>query len=353
MIKRWSIVAYLLGIIGLLLRFYASAYPEETEIWYSEFFYFHLRTFYQWIFGWIPFPVIYILLPLMVFGLISMLFISRRKRSAGWRESLVMVFHLGAYLSALFFLFLVLWGYNYCRMPMEQRLNMHVQPLTQAELRVEFIRVTDQLIAARSRWNEQYPTHLEQKIAVEVSGWLAQQGYRTGHRIRGRVLQPDGIMLRIGTAGFYFPYSGEGHVDAGLHPLQVPAVMAHELAHGHGFGDEGVCNFIAYASGIQSKEPLIVYSAYLSYWRTVAAQYRSLNATDYLVIRSCLSDDIEHDLRSINNRMALYPDLFPQWRDAVYERYLKTQGIAEGMKSYHKVIMLAVAFQKRKFQNHG
>lgn len=353
MIKRWSIVAYLLGIIGLLVRFYASAHPKVTELWYSEFFYFHLRAVYDWMFGWIPFPVIYILLPLMVFGLIRMFFIKRHNRSAGWLGNFVVMFHTGAYLSGLFFLFLVLWGYNYCRMPLELRLNINVQPLSEAELRDEFIRATDQLVAARSNWNQQYPTNLEQKIADEVSDWLAQQGYRTGHRIRGRVLHPDGIMLRIGTAGFYFPYSGEGHVDAGLHPLQVPAVMAHELAHGHGFGDEGVCNFIAYASGIQSKEPLVVYSAYLSYWRTVAAQYRSLNATEYQVIRSCLSEDIEHDLRSISSRMALYPDLFPQWRDAVYERYLKTQGIAEGMKSYHKVIMLAVAFQKRKFQSHG
>ncbi|MCB0582976.1 MAG: DUF3810 family protein, partial [Phaeodactylibacter sp.] len=71
--------------------------------------------------------------------------------------------------------------------------------------------------------------------------------------------------------GLYFPFTGEGHIDAGLHPLQKPYVMAHELAHGYGFGDEGTCNFLGYLACIGSDDPVIAYIGHLNYWRTLAA----------------------------------------------------------------------------------
>jgi len=192
-----------------------------------------------------------------------------------------------------------------------------------------------------------FPENMHELVAQEVLDWLLAHGYPADRHGRGRLLLPAGTLLRFGTAGFYFPYSGEGHIDAGLHPLQMPAVLAHELAHGHGFGDEGVCNFIAFASGAQSVNPYIAYSAYLSYWQTLAVQYRRINPDKYLAIRSRLHKQVDQDLQAIRRQMALYPDIWPRLRDVAYDRYLKTQGIAEGMQSYHKVIMLVMAYHKR------
>ena len=79
--------------------------------------------------------------------------------------------------------------------------------------------------------------------------WLQQQETRDqlvyfikyrliNGKIRCRQILPQGILLRISTAGFYNPLTGECNIDKGLHPLQKPFVMAHELFHGMGITGE-------------------------------------------------------------------------------------------------------------------
>ena len=178
--------------------------------------------------------------------------------------------------------------------------------------------------------------------------WLQENDYPVVGKVRGRELYPKGIFLRFSSSGLYFPFTAEGHVDAGVHPLQKPPIIAHEMSHGYGFGDEGTCNFTAYLTCRDAADPAIAYCGHLNYWRTLAINYLRYKPKEYRQFRSKLPVGIQNDLDAINENLDRYPDLMPKLRYYAYDSYLKAQGIDEGIKNYNRVIMLVHAWRKQR-----
>lgn len=230
------------------------------------------------------------------------------------------------------------------------------QPVKVQELKRELDHYTQQIIEARMFLSEdslralsgEYLMHdLEKGLRMDMERLLSEKGFPTPGRVRGRLLRPKGALLRFSTAGVYFPLTGECHIDSGLHPLQIPFVFLHELAHGFGFTDEGSCNFLAFLAGIESEQPFVRYSAYLGYWRYLAGAYKDYYPDVYAEFRAKLPQAIRKDLDVINETLYKYPDWFPKLRYHAYETYLKAQGISEGIENYNRVIMLATAWRKQ------
>lgn len=343
-----------LGALALLIRLLLTDRPDWVERYYSRRVFVAIRSGIDVLAGFSPIPLIYLFLLLLLFN------IGRRKwkwfkTKMAWTErGLSALLGILGFLGGLIFFFLLLWGYNYGRLPLESQLGIDPQALSLEELKEELDIETEKLLASRAVFG------LEDSIALtdpalikgmepllrgEVEGWLAENGYPTAGEVRGRYVFPKGIFLRFGSSGLYFPFTGEGHIDAGLTILQKPYVMAHEMSHGYGFGDEGTCNFIAYVSCIRSDNPFLAYIGHLSYWRTLATNYLSYEPDQYRAFRSTLPMAIQADLDAINANLLAYPDIMPALRDAAYEAYLKSQGIEEGMKNYNRVIMLARAWR--------
>jgi hypothetical protein len=229
-------------------------------------------------------------------------------------------------------------------------------PLTLDELKTELNINTQEVSAARltipnitdSAIQKAFlPIDLENEVRAEVEQLLEKLNYPTAGTVRGRQLWPKGILLRFSTAGVYFPWTGESNIDAGLHPIQVPFTMAHEFAHGYGFTDEGTCNFLAYLACIQSENPMFQYSGQLSYWRYLASSYRRNDREGYAGYFKNLPRGMVEDLYSIDANSDKYPDLLPSWRDAVYDTYLKTQGIHEGVINYNRIVMLVKSLRSK------
>ncbi|RQH28738.1 DUF3810 family protein, partial [Okeania hirsuta] len=80
--------------------------------------------------------------------------------------------------------------------------------------------------------------------------WLRAHDFPASSNARAYKIYPKGIFMRFSSSGLYFPFTGQGQVDAGLHPLQWPYVMTHEMGHAYGFGDEGLAllGYVACAS---------------------------------------------------------------------------------------------------------
>ncbi len=343
------------GLAALFLQDVLSGHPEIVEQYYSRGLFPVLRWLIDYLLAWLPVPLIY----LFVFGLAYFLVRRigrwwRRAYEHSWEKALDGLLGTGAFFGGGIFLFLALWGFNYGRLPIEDQLGLELQALTFSELKEEFLHETETIKRLRKEIPnitrepvsaEMLPKRLEKKLRAELEGWLGQHGFSTAGRVRGRYVLPKGIFLRFSSSGLYFPFTGEGHVDAGLHPLQKPYVMAHELAHGYGFGDEGTCNFLGYLACIQSEDPLIAYAGHLNYWRTLAADYLQYEPEKYREFRESLPLGIQADLDAINEVLMRYPDIMPRFRYYAYDAYLKSQGIEEGIRNYDRVTMLARAWR--------
>jgi hypothetical protein len=181
------------------------------------------------------------------------------------------------------------------------------------------------------------PVQIELIIRPSVIRYCALFGYIAPGKVRVKTL-PAGTLLRIKTAGFYLPYTGEAYIDRGLHSIQLPFTQAHEMCHGYGVTDEGACNFIAYLATINQGDSTVRYSGVMGYYRYVAGEYRYRFPKAYQSIRDSLPAFIQTDLDEINAQMLKYPDIFPKWRDKIYNKYLTTLHVPGGMASYDRIM---------------
>ncbi len=343
------------GLITLLLRLVVANTPGLVEQVYSRGIFLLVRGIIDYGLAWFPVPLIYLFLPLVIFSLAIGFFRIWRKTSGRKRQIRQSALFLAAAISTLLGAFFWMWGFNYQRMPIEDQLGLQLEPLDLAGLRSEMKFEAEQAIEWRRQvvsdrdsfsWAALTTDTLERHLRCLLEKQLTANGFPAWGRVRGRKLYPKGIFLRFSSAGLYFPYTGEGHIDAGLHPLQYPSVMAHELAHGYGFADEGTCSFLAYLACSTSKDPSIAYAGHLAHYRSLAADYLRMAPDAYRKFRSGLPNGMQADLDAINENNRLYPDLLPRTRYIAYDAYLRAQGIQEGMLNYDRVQLLVSAWRE-------
>ncbi len=357
--RRRNLIWLTLGLTALGIQALGASRPDLIEQFYSRRIFPLIRSFIDYLLGWLPIPLLYLFIP-MLFGWLVWNVYRGLSRSGSWEsKALDGLIGLSGFLGGALFLFYFLWGWNYQREPLESQLELHpLEPLTEEELWTSLQEETIELLRLREglylepedsvKGQKMMPAELEVKLRRSLYHWLTEHDYPAPGRVRGKQVYPKGIMLRFGSSGLYFPFTGEGHLDAGLHPLQIPYVMAHEMGHGMGFGDEGTCNFLAYVSCRNAKDPFIQYAGQLTYWRTLAVNYKRYQPETYQAFRESLPAGLIQDLDAINRNNARYPDFFPQVRNAAYNAYLKSQGISEGMKNYNRVLMLVKAWKASK-----
>lgn len=350
---RWTPV--LLLAVLLLLRVLTP--PAVVETVYSRGLFMAFRQVYDFTLPLLPFPLFY----LFWGGVAWWIWATARgciQRFRGAREGRPWPWFLRrtANAVALFLsVFLLAWGFNYGRVEVNEKIGFELYQPTLDELRARVYAEADALAALRAQVTTDtvaltaadFPEDIANGVRPLLRQALASHGYPDNGRPRGRQLQPKGILLRLSTAGVYWPWVGEGNIDAGLHPLQKPAVMAHELAHAYGFGDEGTCTFWAWLAGRETKDPELAYAFGLDYWRRLAGRLRQQEPDQYWAWRAAsLDPGIRNDLQAIYDNSALYEDFAPVIRDATYDAYLKAQGIHEGLLNYGKVIRLVEGYRK-------
>ncbi len=348
--SRWIWIG--LGVLMILLRVVLSFFPQLVETIYSRGIFQIIRLINDFSLSLSPIPLLYVFIFLFIVYWVYR-FIKRKTIPVTFKVKFInFLFSISAFTGGLIFFFILLWGFNYGRIPLEKQLKINPERLSNEELKIEFEAASNSLITNYIDYqkvkssNDFNLADLENNIRKEVTKTLQKFGYPTPGRVRARLIKPKGLLLRISTAGVYLPWVGECHVDAGLHPIQIPNVMAHEFAHGYGITDEGSCNFVALQTCLNSENLFYKYSGTLSYWKTVAANYRHVFPEEYEQFKVTMPQGIWDDINAINDNLDNYPDIFPDARDFFYNNFLKSQGISEGIQNYSRVILLEVAYKK-------
>lgn len=346
---------FILAGFTLLLRACFQAFPGVTEQVYSRSIFQGIRYAIDTLLGWLPFPLTYILFAVLLWKLIAGVRYLFFNKSTPIRERLLTSGRQSlSFLCGVIVLFHWMWGYNYSRIPIEEHLSLPSLKLTEQDIKTALDAQTSLVLALRRQIQPDSnqviadvfpPEQLEAAVRQDVQRELQRLEYPTPGKPRGRQPFWDGFLLRFGAAGIYNPFTGECNIDQGLHFLTKPNNLAHEFCHGYGFGDEGTCNFLAYLALEKSEQPFLRYSAELDFWRELAGAYRRLQPDTYAAFRATLPTGFIADLDNIYKKHDQYPEYFAAFRYDVYDRYLKTQGIPEGMANYGKVIPLVLAYR--------
>ncbi len=341
---------FLLGLLSLILFKVLTYFPAVVEGLYTNLFYKLIRFIYAYTLFYIPIPLIYIFF-LGFFAFIGRHLFRRLKKTNKIKTRWFFLNTIGVLLTIFYWS----WGFNYAREKFKSRIDLEISQPTEDFLFQELIEVDSILHSKRRYVSEndtiplfyaQLPNDYQKQIRLAQNDLIEHLGEPSFPKVRIRSLKPKGSLLRIKTAGVYFPFALEGHIDDGLHPIEKPFVLAHEMGHAHSFTDEGVCNFIGFLTCVNAQDPFIQYSGWLEYqgylYRTLRRNYPEiLKNNNYR-----RPDFVITDIKAIIETLDQYPNLFPKFRDLFYNSYLKAQGVKAGMKSYSQIIQLAYSYKR-------
>ena len=337
--SRFLIVSMGLAL-GTLLLYHLTSYNSTfVEQWFTNGWFKIYRSVWDNTIAFLPLPLIYIVVIATIIYLLFPLFYFKSRRKLG--ELVRRLLILGSIAVIIFYW---LWGFNYKRNNLSSVLELKSAKPDEEFVFSEYCRVIDSLYKIRKEIIR-YDASSEESLRDDLHTIFDSLNIAVSGRVRVRKIRPKGILLRISTAGVYLPFVGEGHIDAGLHPITHPFTMIHEMSHGYGWTGEDDCNFIALIACLNSPNLFTRYSGYFSYWRYLRSQAYLLDKDRFDSYYRFLPSDVAKDYREVLSYQNRYPDILPAIRDLIYDNYLKSHGISEGMKSYSRMIVLSQQWQ--------
>ena len=279
------------------------------------------------------------------------------KAGSAWPKLKGPLFLLVSFLLLFLSQFYWLWGYHYLGPNLATHLQLTLKPPSEKRLLEEVNNTLEQLILLRSMLQVPNDNSVSETLTMEHQDeGIIESGKEVFKELNLKVygrsavkpLPPDGWLYRWSTSGFYNPYTGECNIESDMHPLQIHFVMAHEWTHAQGITDEGDANFLAYLICVQSLDPYIQYSGHLAYWRYIVRELKKRIPDQYPQVISAVPVGIKKDLQEIRESLDKYPEFLPAVRDAIYDTYLKTHGVSEGLASYNKIVTLVVSYKRAR-----
>lgn len=350
----------LLLVLGAGITLILSRLLGQESVFIERFYYRGIfqafRMVYDYTLGLLPIPMMYV----FILGILYIIFVLLKtffKKTSSLKSRLIKVSHLLTQtVAALLIMFYWFWGFNYNRVSIESYLDLDYSQMDSTDLLQLYDETGDNLIRLRDMFSMEEkinaivsdPGLFETQCRASLTSSLDDIGYPTNGRVRIRRLKPQGSLLRISTAGVYWPFVFEGHIDPGLHPMTWPFTMAHEMGHGYGFTDEGTCNFLGWLACTSQDDSFIQYSGWIGYYRYLLTNLRrAISPKHYEELYNSIPKEIKHDLTEIRRYAMRYPDVMPAVRDVFYDNYLKTHGVKGGLINYSKIIKLVYAWERR------
>jgi Protein of unknown function (DUF3810) len=376
--RRWAWVLLGAAAYGLHLAFGKDSPLVENV--YSRGVFVGLRWLWDRTVGFSPLPVIYIIPAVILLWSVVRTIrgydlkanVSRhaaaqyphivsgkrgRSCSSVWKKAGRGLLLIASWAGALVLLFYILWGFNYSRIGLEKQLDLEVTPLDPAAVKAEAegtARVLEETRASIPGATKDalggavLPHDLEGSVRGPLSKVLADAGFPVPGRPRVRPLWPGGLLMRLSSSGFYFPYGGESYIAGNLTAAEKPFVTAHEMVHAYGITDEGAANFLGFLACESSADPVVRYSGLLSYWEYLFSELARAAGQDAARLAAGLPEGVRADIQAAFENWKRYRGPAQAAAEAVYERYLKSQGIAEGTKSYDRFVLLVFAWKRRE-----
>lgn len=253
-------------------------------------------------------------------------------------------------LAILYTFFYFVWGFNYFRPGISDRMSWKV-PVQDEKL---FRTVLDTLIAET---NKNYISisktdyHLFDSLVEESYSNLKSRlgiNYPNGKR-RPKNMIFSKFYGKLGLSGYFGPFFNEVHINKILLPVDYPYVLGHEKAHQLGFTSESEANLAGYVVCINSPDQRLRYSGYLSTLLYFLRDASHLG--DFHDIVKTIDKRVIDDIR---NRQKYYQELenvkLSDFQTSVNNSYLKANHIENGVKNYNEVVSLVIEWSVNTFR---
>ncbi|WP_226390107.1 DUF3810 domain-containing protein [Penaeicola halotolerans] len=352
---RW--IWILILPVVLLVRHFFIQDPQLAESVYGQFIFPSLRFIFDFSVGLIPLPIFHLFLLFLGWKLFKA--IKRKSPLPKWSWSKRITFTILDIASAVALaisLFFILWGYNYPRPDLRDKLSLAPERLRIDEVRSLALETIHKLNTLRDDIKPdtaaitELMTHKEAENLVReaLKKPLDSLGFLTWGKGRTKSLRPNGLLRKFGIAGIYVPFFGESYIDNSLHTVDKPFTIAHELSHAYGITHEGEANLMAYIACSKAEDPRLRYSAELRLFRYLLNDLLKMSEAAYAETVSSMSRSVRNDILSIYKNSQLYKPFSIEISKKTNDIYLKTQGVKAGIKSYQELPQLVYEWKTRE-----
>jgi hypothetical protein len=340
-------------LIQIVLVQIISFFPEFIEGFYSNGLYTSISNLSRVLYGLIPFSVgdlCYLFaIVFLIIGYIKI----RKISKFSWKDRFLKIL---SYFSIFYFLFNILWGLNYYRVPLFEKLKIEKEYSNE-----DLLIFTKKLIAKTNSIHSQitkndslkvvFPYSQEQVFEMNLNGYQSLSKQIPSLNYKHPSIKKSLFSLPLsymGFSGYLNPFTNEAQVNDKIPMYNFPTTLTHEMAHQLGYASESEANFIGFLASINNENIYFQYSGYnhalhycLSNWKfNDEVQFKKLLKTVHpgIIKNYKESEDFWNDYQSfVETGFHLF-----------YDRFLKMNQQKDGIEGYSRFVDLLVNYYKNE-----
>jgi Protein of unknown function (DUF3810) len=355
-----ALVAGAVLAASLLAQVLARSFPAQVEAIFSEGLYPRLGGRLGRVAGLLPFSLAegLVLGCAVVVSLATVRGLTRiLRRQAKWSSVLAAgAANLALVAGIGYGLFLLLWGFNYARPPLASLAGLLAVPAPTSELTELAADLVDRSNRERVGLPEDGAGVLRIEGGFPGVARRVDAGYAAasvtvpllaGPAARPKPVLLSGLLSRVGITGIYFPFTGEPNVNTTVPDVELPFGTSHEVAHQRGFAREDEANYVGYLACRHHPDGAFRYSGLLAASHYVVAALHAVDPAAAARVQGGRSPAVLRDEAAIRAWTFHYRGRANEVGRQVNDAYLKTQGQADGVRSYGRMVDLLLAERRR------
>ena len=355
--RKHLLPLFLLFQIVLLkiIRFF----PEFIERWYSNGIYIYISNSLRISLGKVPFSFGDVLYGLLIIWAIRWFWFLKKNKTiqslAPKQKWKAISLSILSFLSVVYFLFHLLWGLNYYREPLYEKMKIE-REYSDADLAL----FTQKLIAKTNAIQLGLMKDKNRKVVVPYSKSQLFEMNRNGYQnlaLEHSMFQYNHLSIKkslfsipltyMGFGGYLNPFTNEAQVNS-LGPLySFPMTANHEMAHQIGFASESECNFIGFLASIKNKDAYIQYSGYSLALRYCLRNWQARDEKKVVLFLKTIHPGILANFKESEIFWQQYDTFIDKGFHIFYDNFLKMNQQKDGMEGYSKYVDLMVNYFKQ------
>ena len=348
---KYILASFLLVQI-LLLQILQYA-PLQIEHYYSNGLYPIISKISRFTLGQIPFSVGDLLYIMTIAFIAKWSWNKRKSWKMHWKSNLLSIL---SFLSVFYFLFHLLWGFNYYRQPLFEKMEIK-KDYTDADL----LSFTEKLITKTNAVHRQitknnsiavlFPYSHNQIFTMNLNGYEklgTEYSYFTYAHLSIKKSLISLPLTYMGFGGYLNPFTNEAQVNY-LGPMySFPVTANHEMAHQMGYASESECNFIGFLATVKNDDLYIQYSGYSMALRYCLGNWQARDEKTFKEIRKKINPGILKNYKESELFWKQYDTLIDKAFHAFYDQFLKVNQQKDGIEGYSKFVNLMVNYYEDK-----
>ena len=361
--RKTSFLRQLLRLLNLLivpltilLIEWAKKSPALVETVYAKGIYPWLRGAVSYVTRYVPFSVaeIFACVLAVVIAVITVIRFIRfiTFREEGFIRFFSLLVSLAVAAGYMFFLFYAMWGFNYYRTPIADRMDLPERQYTKEELYSLCVDLADKAKALR----EDVPVNTSGVYCGEFSSIRKEvvKAYKKYGTIRpsfktdvpkAKPLASSELFSQRGISGIYIFLTEEPNVNVNEPSLYLAFSAAHETAHYVGYAREQEASFLAFLVLSGADDADAAYSGYMHALNNCSHALYSADKELYSQLYGRYSEGMKADLADYSKYYKKYEDT-ETWNrsNEMNDKYLKFNDQPSGVLSYSEDVALILRY---------